>query len=151
MTSGSSLANRFVEGLLDSETEALVATDKDGIIQLWNPASRRVFGFSPEEAIGRSLDLVIPERLRARHWAGHRVMETGQTKYSAGALLCVPALTKSGRQISIEFTITMLSDEGGHLIGMAAVIRDVTARFEDVKQLRRHVVELSENRKLSDV
>jgi PAS domain S-box-containing protein len=89
-----------------------------------------MFGYSADEALGQSLDLIIPERLRVRHWDGYRqVMDTGVTRYGE-RLLAVPAMRKDGQRISIEFSIALLKDEHGEVAGAAAVVRDVTARWE---------------------
>ena len=84
--------------------DAIVVTDAAGAIILWNPAAERMFGFTPSEAIGQSMDLIIPERLRKRHWEGYeKTMATGQTKYGTD-LLKVPAAHKDGRTLSIVLT-----------------------------------------------
>ena len=124
--------------LLTSSADAIVASDRDGIIQFWNPGAERIFGHRTAEALGQSLDLIIPERLRDRHWEGyHRVMAGGQSRYGAGDLLAVPALRKDGTQISVEFTIASVQSEDGTIVGLVAVMRDVTARFEETKALRQ--------------
>ncbi len=126
--------------LLATSADAILATDREGRIRFWNPGAARIFGFSEAEALGRSLDIIIPERLRQRHWSGwDQVMAAGETRYGAGDLLSVPAMTRSGAQISIEFTIILLSDPGGGIGGMAAVLRDVTARYEETRRLRRRL------------
>jgi PAS domain S-box-containing protein len=138
------IAEHVARALLDTVSDAILATDRDGVIRFWNPGAVRIFGFTAEEAMGSSLDIIIPERLRARHWEGYeRVMETGQTRYGSGDLLSVPALTKDGRQISVEFTIIPFNDAGNRVAGLAAVLRDITPRFEELRQLRRRVAELS--------
>lgn len=130
----------IARALLEGEADAIVACDRDGIIQMWNAGAVRVFGFAAEEAVGQSLDLIIPERLRARHWDGWRhTIATGESRYSGGDTLSVPALRNDGAQISVEFTITPLRDAAGAITGLAAVMRDVTARFEEMKALRRQV------------
>jgi len=130
------------EAVLGGASDAVVATDREGRITFWNPGAVRIFGFSAEEAVGQSLDLIIPESLRARHWAGYRhVMETGSSRYGHGDLLSVPALTKDGRRISVEFTIVMLQDARQQVAGTAAVMRDVTKRFEELKELRRRLAQ----------
>ena len=112
------------------------------IIRFWNPGAIRIFGFAAAEAIGVSLDLIIPERLRKRHWEGYeRVMASGETRYGAGDLLAVPAVAKGGRQISVEFTITLLQDSERRVTGMAAILRDVTSRFEELRQLKRELAQ----------
>lgn len=131
---------RLADALLATSADAILATDRDGVIRFWNPGAVRIFGFSEEEALGRSLDIIIPERLRQRHWGGwDHVMATGHTRYGAGDLLSVPATTRGGGQISVEFTITLLRDAGGEISGMAAILRDATARFEEVRRLRRQL------------
>ncbi|HRO12658.1 PAS domain-containing protein [Amaricoccus sp.] len=129
---------RLGEAILASPADAILATDRAGVIRFWNAGATRVFGFSEVEAVGASLDIIIPERLRRRHWDGwERTVATGVTRYGAGDLLAVPALTADGRQISIEFTIVLLHDGGAGVTGMAAILRDVTARFEELRRLRR--------------
>ena len=130
------------EAILATASDAIIATDRDGLINFWNPGAARIFGFPAEEAIGRSLDLIIPENLRARHWEGYRqVMVSGESRYGAGQLLSVPGITKDGRRISVEFTIIMLRDEQGRPAGTAAILRDVTARFEETRKLRRELAD----------
>jgi PAS domain S-box-containing protein len=130
------------QALLSSQADAIMATDRDGVIRFWNPGAVRIFGFTREEAVGASLDLIIPERLRKRHWDGwDHVMETGETRYGAGDVLAVPALTKDGRQISVEFTITLIYDADRRISGMLSILRDVSARFEELRQLRRKLRE----------
>ena len=128
--------------LLNGASDAIVATDARGRITLWNPGAVRMFGFTADEAIGQSLDLIIPEGLRARHWAGYRhAMATGTSRYGQGDLLSVPALTKLGARISVEFTIVMLHDAERRAAGTVAVMRDVTRRFEELKALRRRAAQ----------
>lgn len=130
--------------LLASEAEAILATDQNGIIRFWNPGAVRLFGSTPEQALGAPLDLIIPERLRQRHWTGwEQVIATGATRYGAGDLLSVPALAAGGRQVSVEFTITLLRGLDGGITGMAAILRDVTPRFEELSRLRRELAERS--------
>ena len=138
----------MIEGLagavLNTVSDAILVSDPEGVVRFWNPGAVRIFGFAVEEAVGQSLDLIIPERLRARHWEGYRqVMATGLTRYGAGDLLSVPALTKDGREISVEFTIIVLRDAAGQVAGMAAILRDVTSRFQELRTLRRKVAELT--------
>lgn len=124
--------------LLNSPAEAIVYSDREGLIRFWNAGAERVFGFTAEEALGQSLDIIIPERQRQRHWEGYdEVMKTGVSRYGSGDLLSVPALRKDGGRISVEFTIVPLKDADGAMLGMASVMRDVSARFEELKTLRR--------------
>ena len=122
--------------------DAFVVSDASGAIVLWNPAATRIFGFSEQEALGQSMDLIIPERLRKRHWDGyHETMRTGITKYGTD-LLRVPAVAKDGRQLSIAFTVALLPARDGTPAAIAAVIRDETARFAEERALRKRVSEL---------
>jgi PAS domain S-box-containing protein len=132
------LDRKLGDALLQSMSDAIISSDSDGRITFWNPGAERIFGFSRSEAIGQSLDLIIPERLRARHWEGYTdVMRTGESRYGQGDLLSVPALRKDGTRLSIEFTIVPLKDVAGAMVGMVAILRDVTARFEELRALRQ--------------
>lgn len=138
-----SLEDQLGRALLGSAADAVVACDRDGIITLWNPGAERIFGFTPEEAVGQSLDIIIPEPFRARHWEGYHVtVATGESRYGAGDLLAVPGLRKDGGRISIEFTIVLLKDGAGQVSGMISSIRDVSRRFEETKALKKRVAEL---------
>jgi PAS domain S-box-containing protein len=129
------LYRRIVETMGD----AVIFADRDGIIRLWNRAAEGMFGYSEQEAIGQSLDLIIPERQREAHWKGYgKVMLNGATKYGSEPL-AVPAVKKDGERISIEFTINLLRDGDGKVLGPVAVVRDVTARWVREKELRRRL------------
>ncbi|HWD58272.1 MAG TPA: PAS domain S-box protein [Stellaceae bacterium] len=133
----------FLAQLAAECPDAIVYADADGEIRFWNAAATRIFGFDESEALGARLDLVIPERLRPRHWEGYgKVMGGAPSRYAHGALLAVPALHKDGRQLSIEFTILPRRDAGGRLIGVVAFLRDATARFEEMRALRRELAAL---------
>jgi PAS domain S-box-containing protein len=139
------LARLAADGIVSASADAVVAADRSGIIRLWNPGAERIFGHRAGEAVGQSLDLIIPERLRTAHWEGWwRVVETGRSRYGDGDLLSVPAIHKDGERISVEFTIVPLKDEIGRMVGMAALMRDVTKRFEEMKALRRQLAAAAE-------
>jgi PAS domain S-box-containing protein len=109
--------------LVQAAGDAIIAADTDGKTLLWNPAAERIFGFTAEDALGHSLDLIIPERWRHRHWEGYqRVMRTGQTRYGT-EVLRVPALHKDGRALSIAFTVALLHSGDGGIQAIAAIIR----------------------------
>jgi PAS domain S-box-containing protein len=134
---------RLYRHIVEGSPDAIILGDAEGIIRLWNAAAEAVFGFTAAEAVGRSMDLIIPERLRGRHWDGYRrVMATGTSRYGPGDLLAVPAIRKDGSAISVEFTIQMLKDEAGRITGLVAIIRDVTKRFQREKELARRLKEL---------
>jgi len=122
--------------------DAVIAADASGAITLWNPGAQRMFGHTEEEALGQSLDLITPERLRNRHWEGyHKSMATGTTKYG-NDLLRVPAVHKDGRAMSIAFTVAMLFTPDHKVEAIVAVIRDETTRFNDERALKKRVAEL---------
>jgi PAS domain S-box-containing protein len=128
--------------LVAAAPDAIVASDAEGMITLWNVGAERIFGYGEGEALGRSLDLITPERLRARHWEGYaRSMRTGTTKYGS-TLLKVPATHKDGRAMSIAFTVSMLFDADGKVSSVVAVIRDETERFNEDRALRKRLAEL---------
>jgi PAS domain S-box-containing protein len=128
--------------LLSTAADAIIATDRDGTITFWNPGATRIFGFARDEAMGQSLDIIIPENLRARHWDGYRrTMATGESRYGEADLLAVPGLRKDGSRISVAFTIVMLKDAQGHMTGTAAILRDVTKQFDELRRLRRQLAE----------
>jgi PAS domain S-box-containing protein len=122
--------------------DAIIAAGADGSIVLWNPAAERIFGYTASEALGRSLDLIIPERFRQRHWDGYRhVMQTGQSRYGT-EVLRVPAVHKDGHRLSIAFTVALMSapDRQGRVI--AAIVRDETSRWNEERTLRQRLAEL---------
>jgi len=122
--------------------DAVIVSDASGAIILWNAAAERMFGYTEAEALGNSLDLITPERLRARHWEGyHKSMATGITKYG-NDLLRVPAVHKDGRAMSIAFTVAMLFTPEKKVSAIVAVIRDETARFNEDRALKKRLTEL---------
>lgn len=135
--------DRFYRTLVRNAPDAIVYADAQGMIAFWNKGAERIFGFSEAEAIGKSLDIIIPENLRQRHWEGFaETVRTGKTRYGAGDVLAVPALRKDGSRISIEFTMLLFSDRAGRILGMAAILREVTKRFEELKALRKELAAL---------
>ena len=137
------LPEDFAARLIEDSPDAIVYADAAGVIRFWNVGATRIFGDAVGEALGASLDLIIPERLRPRHWQGYdEVMHGRESRYGRGDLLAVPALHKDGRQISVEFTILPFHDPAGGLIGIAAILRDVTKRFEEMRALRRELASL---------
>lgn len=137
------LPNEFTDRLVAGCPDAIIYADAEGRIRFWSDAATRIFGFAAGDALGESLDLIIPERLRGRHWEGYgHVMQGGASRYGAGDLLSVPARHKDGRQISVEFTILPFHSDTGAVLGIAAFLRDVTARFEELRALRRELAAL---------
>jgi PAS domain S-box-containing protein len=108
---------------------SIIVADKEGRITVWNGASEALFGFTAAEAIGQSLDLIIPERLRKSHWdAFDRALASGSTKY-AGTVMTTRATHKDGRKLYVEFSFGMLKDASGAVTAVMAVGRDGTERF----------------------
>jgi PAS domain S-box-containing protein len=134
-------ANVDFKQLVEGAGDAIMVCNAEGAITLWNRAAERIFGFTEAEALGQSLDMIIPQRQRQRHWDGyHKTMETGITKYGAD-LLRVPALHKDGHTLSIAFTVSMLFSENREVTGIVAFVRDETARFAEERKLRARLQE----------
>ena len=128
--------------VVNEAPEAIVVASPDGIIRLWNNGAARIFGYSAAEAVGQSLDLIIPEKLRERHWKGYRqTMASGYTRYG-DTLLSVPATHRDGRRLSIEFSVALLRNDAGQIVGISAIMREVTARRNAEKALRAKLAEL---------
>jgi PAS domain S-box-containing protein len=122
--------------------DAIIMADQKGIIRLWNKGAEMIFGFSRAEALGQSLHIIIPENLRERHDQGYqKVMRSGRSKY-ASELLAVPALNKDGTRISVEFTIVLIRDHQDQILGAAAIIRDVSSRWEKDRATQRRLADL---------
>ncbi|HEY8709025.1 MAG TPA: PAS domain-containing protein [Burkholderiaceae bacterium] len=128
--------------LVESIGDAVIASDASGAINLWNPAATRMFGFTEAEALGKSLDIIIPQRQQQRHWDGyHKTMETGITKYG-NDVLRVPAVHKDGHTLSIAFTVALLHTPDGKVSAIVAVVRDESARFAEDRALKKRLTEL---------
>ena len=132
------LCRRIVEGAGD----AILFADREGRIRFWNAGAAAIFGWSAVEALGNSMDLIIPEKLRGRHWTGwDEVMKSGHTRYGKD-ILAVPASRKDGSPLSIEFTIQLVWEDSGTLVGASAIIRDVTERWKRDRETRKRLTEL---------
>lgn len=133
-----SFQDALAKAILSTSGDAIVAADGEGIVRFWNHGAERIFGYTSGDAVGQSLDIIIPEPLRDRHWQGYRVvMTTGESRYGHGDILAVPGIRKDGARISLEFTIVALRDTNGRMSGMAAIMRDVTKRFEELRALKK--------------
>ncbi len=131
--------DRLLWQLLQDSPDAILIADRDGAIRFWNSGAERMFGHTATEALGQSLDLIIPENLRARHWQGYfRVMNTGQTKYLTEKLTS-PGVRKGGSRLSLEFSMVLLRDDQGGIEGCATIMRDVTARWQKEKELKKRL------------
>lgn len=131
--------DRLLQQMMDQAPDALLIADREGIIRYWNQGAEQMFQRPASEAVGQSLDLIIPENLRGRHWEGyHRVMATGETKYKTG-LLSSPGVRKDGSRLSLEFSMVLLRDETGAMTGCAAIMRDVTERWQRDRELKERL------------
>ena len=129
------LLNQAVKGAPD----AILISDREGIIRYWNSGAEQMFGHTTTEAVGQSLDLIIPENIRSRHWEGYRrVMASGETKYKTG-LLSSPGVRKDGSRISLEFSLVLLHDEAGEMQGCASIMRDVSERWKKDRELKERL------------
>lgn len=128
--------NNMLQQLLDAAPDAILAADSDGIIRYWNLGAEQLFGHTTAAAVGQSLDLIIPEKLRERHWEGYRrVMATGETRYKTG-LLTSPGTRSDNSRISLEFSIVLLKDADGAIQGCGTVMRDVSRRWQRERELQ---------------
>jgi PAS domain S-box-containing protein len=136
------IAANLYQQIIEQAPDAVLLADREGIIRLWNRGAERLFGYPAAEALGQSLDLIIPERLRGRHWEGyHRVMATGDSRYGTD-LLSVPAQHRDGRKLSCAFSIVLLRDDEGEPVGVASIMRDGTAAWLKEKELLGRIAEL---------
>ena len=142
MTEGGVTEAWLAQAAVTEAPDAIVVTDPDGIVRLWNNGAARVFGYSAADIVGQSLDLIIPEKLRERHWKGYRqTMLTGYTRYG-DKLLSVPATHRDGRRLSVEFSVALLRDEADQIVGISAIMREISERREAEKALRTKLAEL---------
>jgi len=145
MLSQSFGADEFCRTLLEDAPDAIIYADVGGMIRFWNRGAERLFGYTEAEVLGHSLDVIIPEALRKRHWDAYaETMRTGTTRYGAGDVLGVPAVRKDGTGVSIEFSICLFRSREGHMLGAAAILRDVSKRFEETRALRSELAVLRE-------
>lgn len=127
------------EQIVKENSDAVMFADHDGFIRLWNKGAEAMFGYSAAEAEGQSLDLIIPENLRGRHWEGyHKVMASGVTRYGT-ELLAAPGIRKDGSRLSLEFSMVIVRGEDGTVLGTGAIFRDITVRFKKEKELKERL------------
>lgn len=143
MKTGDVLAAGSIEvQLVANAGDAFIVADAEGVIRFWNPAAEAMFGYSSDDAIGETLDIIVPEPQRKAHWDGYsKTMASGETKYG-GQTLSVPAMRADGTRLSVAFTVALLQEPDGTVAGIGAVMRDVTAEWEQKKSARRRIAEL---------
>ncbi len=125
--------------IVSENSDAILFADREGTIRLWNKGAEAMFGYTAEEATGKSLDLIIPENLRGRHWEGyHKVMGSGETRYGT-ELLSAPGICKDGKRLSLEFSMVIVKGDDGSVLGTGAIIRDITARWLKEKAMKERL------------
>jgi len=136
--------------IVDFGQDGILFADQDGIVRLWNLGAEAIFGYTAQEALGQNLDLIVPEKLRERHWEGYqRVMDTGKTRYG-NELLKVPALRKDGKRLSVEFTIILVRGYRNEILGSAAIMRDVTENWQQEKEMKERLKFLEDQLELQN-
>jgi PAS domain S-box-containing protein len=144
--SGSFTAGTTYQDILECLSEALIFADPGGVIQIWNPGAEFIFGYTLDEAVGQSLDLIIPEHLRKAHWDGfNRAVSRGATAYGRRSVI-TRSLHKSGQQLYVDMSFAVVNDHAGKTIGATAIARNATERYLEEKKLRRQLAELTAKR-----
>ena len=136
--------HRILKQIFEGSSDGIIFADREGKIRLWNGGAERIFGYAETEALGATLDLIVPERHRDRHWEGYRrVVETGETQYG-DRLLSVPGVRSDGSRVSLEFTVALVKSEEGRVEGVAAIVRDVTEGWQRERGLKQKIAELEQ-------
>lgn len=130
--------------VVEQSPDGIIFADREGIIRLWNAGAERIFGYSGDEAVGKNLALIIPERFRNAHWSGYRrAMAEGKTKYT-GQVMPTRSMREDGTAIYVELTFAILHDEAGNILGALAHVRDITQRYTQGRDLRKRLTELEQ-------
>lgn len=130
------------QGVVEQLPDAVIVSDRQGVIRIWNRAAEELFGFAAAEAIGQSLDIIIPERFREAHWnAFDQAVVNGRTRLGS-QVRTTRSMHKQGHKLYVDLSFGLVTDEAGSVVGATAVARDCTARFEADKALRKRVADL---------
>ncbi|GHD44095.1 PAS domain S-box-containing protein [Marinobacter persicus] len=133
--------------LIEQNPDAMIFADTEGRILVWNEAAERVFGFTKEQAIGESLDIIIPEKLREPHWRGYdEAIKNAGTKYW-GQSMPTKAIHSEGSMIYVELGFSIVLDDDGKVIGVLSSGRDITERFQKEKENKKRLAELEKAQK----
>jgi len=136
------LTQELGAALLHQSPDAIIFADTEGMIRFWNAAATRIFGYPEAQAMGHSLDIIVPDRFREAHWKGfERALSDRATKY-AGQALATRASRADGAQIYVELSFAMVLDERGDVLGALSHARDITERFEQERSARKRIREL---------
>lgn len=135
------MSDEFFHRVVQESADAIIVADAGGVVRFWNSGAEEMFGHAAADAVGRRMDMIIPESLRARHWEGYdRVMAGAASRYGRHDLLKVPALRADGSRVSVEFTLQFLDHPDLGRVAVAT-IRDVTEGFNELRDLRRQLAE----------
>jgi PAS domain S-box-containing protein len=139
--------SNLFQAIVEGAPDAIIFADRNGAIRVWNRGAETLFGYSAAEVLGKSLDVIIPERLRQAHWEGfRRALDTGRTKYG-GRVLTTRSVHKNGTKLYVDLSFGLVSDEAGAFVGAFAIGRDCTARYLAESALRARVAELEKEPK----
>lgn len=127
--------------ILHAIADAVIYADSRGIIRSWNPGAEALFGHPAPAAVGKSLDLIIPEHLRAAHWRGfERALAQGATRHGRQALL-TRAVSASGEALYVDMSFAIVRDGEGRVLGSVAVARNATERVREARRLKQRLAE----------
>jgi PAS domain S-box-containing protein len=130
------------QAIIDQAPDAIIFADRGGIIRVWNRGAERIFGYPAADALGASLDLIIPERFRRAHWEGfQRAIDTGRTKY-ADRVLTTRSAHRDGSKLYLDLSFGLVTDDGGAILGALAIGRDCTTRYAADAALRARLTAL---------
>jgi PAS domain S-box-containing protein len=121
---------KLLSAVIEQGADAVIFADTSGVVRIWNRAASALFGYTAQEIAGAGMDVIIPDKLRAAHWAGfRRAMETGSTRL-AGRPTITRATHKSGARLYVEMSFAVVRADDGTVLGAVAVARDATDRYE---------------------
>jgi len=128
---------QLFKAIVEQTSDAIIFADRDGVIRVWNRGAEAVFGFAAGEAVGSSLDIIIPERFRRAHWDGFRkAVEKGHTMHG-GEVRTTRSLHKAaGHTLYVELSFSLVTDDAGSVLGAVAVGRDCTTRYLAAREAR---------------
>ena len=129
------------ELILEQTADAIIYSNRQGMIERWNAAAAAMFGYTTSDALGQSLDLIIPEHLRAAHWRGFETAMASGTTRLHGRPTLTRALHKSGSKLYVEMSFALVADAAGEVLGSVAMVRDVTERMERERMLPKGAVQ----------
>lgn len=141
------LLDTLASGIVKAIPEAIIYADLEGRVRYWNRGAEEIFGFSADEAMGQSLDLIIPERMRQAHWDGYnKALKLGDTYSGRGSRVTRGLHKEEGRPLYVDMSFAIVKDNSGQVVGSLAVARDATERFTAEKEMRKQIAALSANK-----